>query len=177
MKELIKGSFKVTTSYMASVFLFSFFLIAPLSMENNQYSWMSVLSFIMFMFLCSFMFAKLRKLGVYENKETTLIKATPFKGLLYGIIGFSPFIIIELIHTLIYIPNKSFALTAFHGVVRCLYGPMYFIIRGLNYTWYATIIAMLIVPLISFIGYIIGYYDLSLKERKEKKDDEDFLDD
>jgi len=177
MKGLIKGSFKVTISYLASIFLFSFFLIGPLSMENNAYTWVSVLSFIMFMFLWSFMVIQLRKLGVYEKKETTLIKAYPFKGLVYGVIGFSPFILIEIIYFIVYSPDKGIAMRFFHAIFRCLFGPMYFIIRGLNYTWYAHLIATITIPLIALVGYFIGYYDISLRELKNKSKDDSFLDD
>ncbi|MBN2852248.1 MAG: hypothetical protein JXQ23_05865 [Clostridia bacterium] len=178
MKDFLKGSFKVLSSYTTGVFLFSFFLIAPLSMENNQYLWLSILSFIMYLFLWSFMFQQIRKLGIYESKPTTEIKSYPFKGLVYGFAGFLPYIIIEIIYFLIYVPNTSLALTTFHGIFRCLFGPLYFLIRGLNYTWYAYLIATVMIPVISMIGYLAGYYDFSMKSKKEnKKEDEDFLND
>jgi len=176
MKKIISSSLKVTISYLAAVFLFSFFLIAPLSMKDNQYMWLSVLSFVVFMFLWSYMGQQMSKLGTYENKDMVEIKAYPFKGFVYGLIGFSPFLLIEIIYFIVYQPN-SISLRFFHGIVRCLFGPMYFIIRGLHYTWYSYLIASVAVPIIAFVGYIIGYYDISITNIKNKKENEDFLND
>ncbi len=175
MKQTLKSSGKVAITYLSAVFLFSFFMIGPLSMENNQYLWLTILSFILFLFLWSFMTQQMRKIGFNEKNPAANIPSYALKGFVYGLIGFSPFILIEVLYFLIYQPG-TIAMQSFHVLFRSLFGPMYFLIRGLGYTWYAYLIATISVPIMSLVGYLIGYYDVSVRNLLTKKNNEDFLD-
>ncbi|MBN1624561.1 MAG: hypothetical protein JW903_09335 [Clostridia bacterium] len=176
---LLKGSFRTLASYSAGVFLFSFFLIAPLSMENNRSTWISVYSLVFFIFTVIFIYQQLRKIGEFESVHSEK-KTTPFKGLIYGFLGFSPFLVLELIYFLVFPILEGTSASILHAIFRCGFGPMYFIIRFLGYTWYAHVLASVIIPIVAFLGYAAGFMGKELKHKKlfsGKKDLEDFLND
>lgn len=174
----LKRSLKVFTSCGAGVFLFTFFLIAPISMENNRNTWIAVYSFVFFVFTCVFLYKQMWKEGELETRENQGEKPRWYKGLIYGFMGFLPFLIFETLYFLIY-PGLSASLSAniFHAAFRCVFGQMYFLIRLLDYRWYAFIISSLIFPLIAWAGFYSGVGGTGLKSFIEKrhKDEEDFL--
>ena len=178
MKTLIKRSLKTTISYGAGVFLFSFFLIAPISMENNRNTWIALYSFIFFVFTCIFLYKQMLKEGELETRENDNEKPKWYRGLIYAIVGFSPFLIFEIIYFAIY-PGLEASLGAniLHAVFRCGFGPMYFMIRLLGYTWYSYLLASVIIPLIAFLGFLSGAGGMGIKSfvSSKRKEEEDFL--
>lgn len=178
MKTFLKRSLKTTISYGAGVFLFSFFLIAPISMENNRNTWIAVYSFVFFIFTCIFLYKQMWKEGEKETRESGSEKPEWYKGLLYAITGFSPFLILEIIYFAVY-PGLQASLGAniFHVIFRCGFGPMYFMIRILGYTWYSYLIASVIIPLIAYTGFLAGTGGMGIKAfiSSKRKEEEDFL--
>ena len=178
MRNFVKRSLKTTISYGAGVFLFTFFLIAPISMENNRNTWIAVYSFIFFVFTCIFLYKQMWKVGEIEKRETGDAKPPWYKGILYGFAGFAPFILIEVLYFLIH-PGMESLLGAniFHAVFRCGFGPMYFIIRLLGYTWYSYLIASVIMPLFAFAGFLAGTGGTGMRGiiNSRRKEEEDFL--
>jgi hypothetical protein len=178
MKEFIKKSWTTTYSYGAGMFLFLFFLIAPLSMEKNKYIWLTVYSFVFFVFTVSFLYKNIWVTGSSAQLQNKAGK--PFlTGLLCGIVGFAPYLLIEALYFIIH-PSIAGAISgnALHALFRCAFGPMYFIIRLLGYTWYAYLIASAVIPLVSALGYFAGYRNTNLPDLffPSGKDEEDFLD-
>lgn len=178
MKRFIKRSLKTTVSYGAGVFLFTFFLIAPISMENNRHTWIAVYSFIFFVFTCIFLYKQMRKEGEWEKRENPEEKIPFQKGLLYGFTGFAPFLILEILYFAIY-PGMEASLAAnfFHAIFRCGFGPLYFMIRLLGYTWYSYLAASLIIPLITFAGFVRGTGGRGIMAvfSSMRKEEDDFL--
>ena len=179
MKPFIKRSFKTTAAYGAGAFLFTFFVIAPISMENNRNTWIAVYSFIFFVFTVIYLYKQMWKTGDIEKRAAGGGEVAITKGLLYGIAGFSPFILVEVLYFLIY-PAVSGTIigNVFHGIFRCSFGPMYFIIRLLRYTWYSYLVATLIIPAVAFAGYAAGIMGTGIKDLvgRRRSDEEDFLD-
>ena len=178
MKDFIKRSLKTTISYGAGVFLFTFFLIAPISMENNRNTWIAVYSFVFFVFTCIFLYKQMWKAGEVEKRENNDINPVWYKGLLYGFAGFSPFFLLEILYFIIY-PGMADTVGAniFHAVFRCGFGPMYFIIRMLGYSWYSYLLSSLIMPIIAFVGFFFGSGGKSISSliNERRKEEEDFL--
>ena len=87
-----------------------------------------------------------------------------------------PYLILGLVHYLIYDNSLELGLRIFHYLFRCALGPMYFMINTLKYTWYAFAVAYSVVPIISGIWYFMGLKGIDKPELKRKlKEDEDFL--
>jgi len=178
MKVFLKRSLKTTFSYGAGVFLFTFFLIAPISMENNRNTWIAVYSFVFFIFTCIFLYKQMWKEGERETRENGNKKPKWHKGLQYAIVGFSPFLVLEIIYFAIY-PGveATFGTNILHAVFRCGFGPMYFMIRLLGYTWYSYLLASIIIPFIAFWGFLLGIGGTGIKSfiSAKRKEEEDFL--
>lgn len=177
--KFLKGSFKTLASYTAGVFLFTFFLIAPLSMENNMNTWIAMYSLVFFIFTVIFLYKQVKKTGEYDRIHVDA-KQTVLRGLVYGLVGFAPYLILELVYFTVYTNIDSVtSVNILHAVFRCGFGPMYFIIRFLGYTWYSYAISSVIIPLVSFLGYAAGLSGKNLGDMvvPGKKDMEDFLND
>lgn len=176
---LLKGSLKVLVSYLSGVFLFTFFLIAPLSMENNMNTWIAIYSLVFFIFTVIFLYKQMQKTGEFESSHMKG-KGSLLNGVAYALLGFLPFLVLEIVYFIVY-PQIS-TLTGgnvLHGFFRCGFGPMYFIIRFLGYTWYAYLISSVVIPLVAFLGYSAGFTGKRISRIiiPRKKDEEDFLND
>ncbi|MFO7611111.1 MAG: hypothetical protein R6W99_01300 [Clostridia bacterium] len=179
MKLFLKRSLKTAVSYGTGMLLFTFFLIAPISMESNRNTWIAVYSFVFFVFTAVYLYKQMWKAGEKSMREGTDPAVKPWMGLAYGFAGFLPFLLMELLYFIIY-PGIAGGLEGniVHAIFRCAFGPMYFIIRMLGYTWYAYLISSLVVPLIAFAGFAVGTKGTGLKEMigSIRRDREDFLD-
>jgi len=175
----LKGSLRAFASYSAGVFLFTFFLIAPLSMENNRNTWIAVYSLVFFVFTVIFLFKQIRKTGEEDIRKLEG-GAAPLRGAALGFVGFLPYLILELIYFIFYprLGGTSGA-NILHAIFRCGFGPMYFIIRFSGYSWYSYVISSLIIPVVTFLGYVSGIKGKSLSDviLTGKRDEEDFLSD
>ncbi len=175
MKAFIKQALKVLAAYTVAAGVFTFFVIAPVSMNNNQTLWLLLYSFVMFIFMAFIVSRTILSIGKYEryDKDT---KTFSSKGFFYGLAAMLPYMLLGLIHLIIYHDTYDLGLRIFHYAFRCALGPMYFIINTLDYTWYGFTLAYLMVPVISLIWYFVGLKGLDKIElRKKIKDDEEFL--
>lgn len=175
MKLFLKHAGKILFAYSTAAAVFTFFVIAPLSMANNMTTWLLLYSFAMFMFMFFMVSKTALSVGKYERYDKDA-KAHPAKGLLYGLAAMTPYLLLGLIHLLIFDNSLELGLRIFHYIFRCALGPFYFMINTLGYTWYAFAIAYMVVPVISGIWYFMGLKGIDkLRVNKSIKDDEAFL--
>jgi hypothetical protein len=171
MKNYLKGGLKVLSSYIITliffiVFLYTFIVIA----KDNFVDWLPYYSLINFLLLFVIIYTEYKRLGKKEKRPQYDLNPYPFKGLIYGIIGFLPVIILELIYPFISFNNeiydriKELALDA-------IMGPLYFIIKIGNRSIISYVIASLTVPVITMLAYLAGYYGFDLKKLIGKKND------
>ena len=146
-------------------------------MENNRHTWIAVYSFVFFVFTCIFLYKQMKKEGELKTRENNK-KPKWYMGLIYGFVGFAPLLVFEIVYFAIY-PGMEVSLAAniFHAVFRCGFGPMYFMIRLLGYTWYSYLLASVIIPLIAFLGFLSGIGGVGIKSfiLAKRKEEEDFL--
>lgn len=176
MKTALKQILKIAFAYSVAVVVFTFFLIAPISMEYNKTLWLIMYSFAMFMFAFFTVTKTAYGIGKFEKLDET---TKPFgaKGFVYGFLAMVPYMLVGLIHLLVFdIDSLDLGLRIFHYAFRCAMGPMYFMINTLGYTWYAFAVAYLAIPVMSGISYFMGLKGITkLEIRSKSKDEEDFL--
>jgi len=175
MKIFIKNASRILFAYTIAAAVFTFFVIAPLNMANNRTLWLLAYSFVMFLFMFFIVSRTALSVGKSERYDPD---ARPFsaKGFIYGLVAMIPYLILGLVHYLIYDNSLELGLRIFHYLFRCALGPMYFMINTLKYTWYAFAVAYSVVPIISGIWYFMGLKGIDKPELKRKlKEDEDFL--
>jgi hypothetical protein len=168
MKDYIKSGLRVFTDYLISLVIFVVFLYVFLAITKDNYSkWMPLYSFLNFLLLYSMLYSDLRKLAIKEKRPQYNLNPYPMKGLILGLIGFLPLIIIQAIYPFIVfddpVVNRIKEL-----VLKTLLGPVYFMVRLVGGTAIAYVVASLVVPLVSMFAYMAGFYGFQFKKRKTK---------
>lgn len=171
MKYYIKNSLKVLTDYFISMIIFVVLLYPFMGIMGSPEKisrWLPVYSIIFFLFLYSMLYSDYKRLAETEKKPQNELNPHPLKGLIFGFIGFSPVILIELIYPLI-VFGDQFLDRLKHVALNTLMGPLYFVIRMAGGTAFAYIIASIIVPVIVMVAYMAGYYGWGRKKKSSIK--------
>lgn len=169
MKNLLKDSLKVISSYIMALVVFVIFLVAVISLtRDNFYFWLPIYSFVIFLLLFSMLYSDLKRLAIRDKRPQYNLKPYPLKGLVLGIIGFTPVMLMELAYPLINFRDPIIERIG-HAALNTLMGPLYFIIRMGKSTTGAYIVASLAVPVVSMLSYMVGYYGIDIKSYFKKK--------
>lgn len=162
MGDYIKNGLKALTGYLISLLIFGVFLYVFLSIAKESFSkWLPVYSFVFFLLMFAIIYSDYKRLAVKERKPQYNLNPYPVKGLLYGLIGFSPFILMELVYPLIILDNP--AVNRLKEVAfKTLLGPLYWLIRLMGGTVAAYAAAALVVPVVAMLGYLAGFYGFEL---------------
>ena len=165
---LLKNSLKVFTSYIMALTVFLVFLPAPLSLsKDNSLFWFLFYCYLMFTLMTLLIFSDMKKLAEKERKPEYNLKPHPLKGLLMGVIGFVPFIAVELVYPFIAFQNvlaDKIKYLVFNGLL----GPLYGFINLGGESPAAYILASAAVPVIAMLGYMAGYWGIDLKALVKK---------
>jgi len=154
----IKGGLKVLVGYLISLLIFVIFLYMFLSIsKDNFYKWLPVYSFVLFLLMFAILYSDIKKLAVKEKRPQYGLKPYPLKGLVLGLIGFSPVIVLELVYPLISFDSDTLNKIK-ELVINTIMGPLYFAVRLAGGTTLAYAAASLIVPVIAMLAYLAGYH-------------------
>lgn len=179
MKDYIRNGAKVLFGYVISLVVFSIFSYIFMSIAGDKFNtYLPYYCFIVFLFAFLLIYSDMKRLATKEIKPQYELSPYPLKGLVYGIIGFSPFILIEIISALI-VFQDSVTNHLKHVGVNVLMGPMYFLIRIFSESTLGYILASLLIPLVAMLGYLAGYYNVSpvkfLKKKENKPVEKGFV--
>lgn len=166
MKNHLKDGFKVFTSYLLAFLVFSVFLIVVLGMTRTTerfYFWLPTYSFLNFLILASAIYNEISRLGRIERRPEYDMNPYPLKGLVIGIIGFIPVALVEAIYPFIHFDDPLLMRIA-HAALNTVMGPLYFIIRIGKSTPISYVMASLVVPVLSMLSYLVGYYNIQPKK-------------
>jgi hypothetical protein len=116
--------------------------------------------------MASIIYADLKQLAMKEKRPQYNLKPYPLKGLVLGLIGFSPFIILTLVYPLINFNNEIYD-NVKRLIFNAILGPVYFIAKMGKGSYAAYIVASLVVPIISMLSYMAGYYGFNFPKLKK----------
>lgn len=170
MKNYIKSSSKVLFDYFVSLIVFVILIYVFLSITKDKFN--QLLPFYcMFMFVIAFfiIYSDMKGLALKEKKPQYELKPYPLKGFIYGLIGFIPIILLEVLSVVIQFKDQS-ANHLKHIFINILMGPPYFIIRYLGERPLGYILATLVIPIVAMLGYMAGYYGFKIGTVFGKKD-------
>lgn len=154
----VKSSARVLANYSISVLLFIIFLYAVISLaKNNTSTWLAIYSFVVFLLCYALIYSDMKKLAIKERKPQYKLKPYPVKGFVYGIIGFLPFIILEITYLFI-IFDDSVLNRIKHALLNTVMGPLYWCIKLFSSSFIGYAVATSIVPVIAGFAYMMGYF-------------------
>jgi len=161
MKNLLKNSLKVLSDYAISLVIFGVFIVTFI--EHRV-----IYSGVIFVIMCSIIYADMKQLAIKEKRPQYDLKPHTLKGLIFGLIGFSPFIILTLVY-----PHISFESELYNNLKRLIYngllGPVYFIAKLGGGSFAAYLTATLVVPVIAMLSYMAGYYGFNFPSLRKPK--------
>lgn len=170
-KKFIKTSMEILTAYLSILLIFILFLYVFISFTKDAYSkWIPLYSFIHFLLLYILIYPGMKKTAQKEKKYQNETPKYPLKGLVYGFMGFLPFIIISLLYVF-YVLAFGY-LRPLEVAYKTLIGPVYWVVRLFGLTIPAYVISLLVVPIIAGAGYVFGYYDIDVLKILGKKQPE-----
>ncbi|HHY24714.1 MAG TPA: hypothetical protein GX527_10905 [Clostridiaceae bacterium] len=165
LKNHIKGGLKILGNYAAALLIYVILLYTFIAITGENFNkWLPVYSFIMFILMILMLYTDLWHLAVKEKRPQYELNPYPLKGLVLGLIGFLPFIIIQIVAYLINFEEPVFNNLKRAIVDNILLGPLYFSISLLGKTTIAYIITSLIIPVLSMVAYMAGYYGVELRK-------------
>ncbi|MCX7746085.1 MAG: hypothetical protein N2645_04200 [Clostridia bacterium] len=165
MKNYLRSSLKVTLSYLTSLVFFVVLLPALFFIAKKFWAdWDKSLEIIhyysFFVFIAAFyiVYENIRQMCEIEKGVSKDIY--PLKGLVYGILGFLPYILV--IGLIYYLPMGSGADRIKHVAINTILGPLYFIVRLGKESLISYIAASVVIPFTAALGYMAGYYDFKV---------------
>ncbi len=166
--SVIKRGLKVTGNYLINILLFT--ILALMLIEVAQDSTAAVMpyfSFAMFWILFLFVYGDMRITAQKEKRPFYNINPSPFKGILYGVIGITPVAVLQVVLILVKAP-EGFEVMKLR-VLQAFTGPLYWIAKLLGGTPIMYIPSLAAVVLMAFLGYYAGHHDFLLSEWVRKK--------
>lgn len=163
MDNYFKGALKVFVGYCTVLLIFVIFLITVLSLaKDNLGPWLSIYSFVNFLLLFLIIYSDMKKLAIKEKRPQYNLDPYPFKGFVYGAIGFLPFIAIQMIYPFLNFNDALFDRIKYLAL-NTLLGPLFVFIKLGGKTALSHIAASSLVPIVSMLGYMAGFYGFELR--------------
>lgn len=159
----IKRGLKISYDYIICFFIFLALSTPIITFTSEKTAnYIRIVSFVVFIILVCMIYVNTRNFGIKENRPQYDINPKPYKGLLYGVIGTLPLIVVQLIIIALKLPEGT---ETFH---RRLYqgfsGPFYWLACLLGNKTIHYVLSFLVLIIISFLGYYAGHKEFYITE-------------
>lgn len=169
MKQYIKCGARVLYDYTIALIVFVVFLYPFIGLTGDKlYIWLPLYSFILFLLAFYLIYVEMKGQGIKEKKPQNNMNPYPLKGAMYGLFGIIPLSFAAVVISAIPITDSTLS-NIRHLAVNTILGPLYFFFRWLDETLPGYIAAILLIPVISALGYLAGYFGFHLKNKIFKK--------
>lgn len=165
MKQYIKHGARILYNYSMTLIVFLMFIYPFMAITGDKFG--SLLPFYclaMFAFVAFLTYSDMKDLAIKEKKPQYELEPMPWKGLIMGLIGMLPVVLVVTVLSLIHLETE-FAERIKHVAINGLLGPMYFVIRLSNESIIGYIAAILLLPAISGLGYLMGYHGIYIMKK------------
>lgn len=116
----------------------------------------------MFLLMFAIVYSDMHKFSQKEKRPQYNLNPYPLKGFVLGLLGFSPYILMEVIYLFIKF-DDSIANRIRDLALNTLLGPMYSILKIGHESVLSYVIASSVVIVIAGLGYMAGFYGFVLK--------------
>lgn len=169
MKNYIRSSSKVLFGYLSSLIIFVVFLYIFLSFTKERFGdLLPYYSLFVFLLMILIIYNDQKSMAIKEKKPQYDLHPYPMKGLVYGLMGILPVALLVAIAALIKL-DDPFAARIRELAINTILGPVFFLIKWMNESVPGYIVAILLIPLISTLGYLAGYYKIEIMSKIIKK--------
>lgn len=166
LKNHVKSGLKVFGNYVAALLIYVILLYTFMAITGESFTtWLPLYSIIMFLIMAMMLYTDLWHLAVKEKRPQYNLNPYPLKGLVVGLIGVVPLVLITVLEHLITFNDEVFNTLKTRITDGVLLGPLYFIIALLGKTTLSYAVALLAVPLLSMLGYMLGHYDIQIRRK------------
>ena len=145
----------------------SFPLSAARADEDKEtfLAWLPWYSLLLFIFLFYVVYIDLKELAAREKKPVYNMHPYPLKGLVYGLIGAVPLAAVVAVLKFLVSFQDEIAENIKRVVVNGFLGPLLFVVKWGNDTDLAYFVSILLIPVITMLGYLAGFYGINVKEK------------
>ena len=172
MKRLLKNSFSTTTSYFITMILFGIFSYAFIALaKDNIYKWIPWYSGLFFLMFMSLTYSDFKKLAIKEKRPQYELNPKPVNGLIYGLIGEIPLIILTVIGVIMAYGSKinPEVQVVIKNVVKVILGPLYLIYSIPTNDILGFVLALICIPFLTMAGYTAGLYNIEIMLNIKKR--------
>lgn len=163
MKINIKEAARVLIDYLIVLVIFVVFLYSFMSITGESFiEWVPLYSFFMFLVLFLIVYSDFRGMAIKDKKPQYQLDPYPLKGLLLGLLGFLPIVLITAIYPLITLDSET-ANNIKRLALHTILGPLFFIVKLGGKTVFAYAMALIMIPVLSMLGYLAGFYGFSMR--------------
>lgn len=164
MKKYLAGSWAVIKNYLFGLLFYFIFFI-------GFYKWPSPYSIAIFIIMIPLLYFELTHYEGVEKRRDG--KSSPYQGAIYGLLAIVPFVILQIIISLLDIkgilsivnPNAASVInyaTLKQNLIKSFVAPMLFIAKMGGYSIWGYALAWSTIVLTAFLGYFSGYKDFDL---------------
>ncbi|MGE5613858.1 MAG: hypothetical protein ACM3XR_05580 [Bacillota bacterium] len=169
MKQYIKCGVKILYSYIISLIVFVIFLYPFMGLTGEKlYVWLPLYSFLMFLLASFIIYVEMKDQGIKEKKPQNNMNPYPLKGAVYGLIGIVPLLLVFAVALAIPVADQTMN-NIRHIAVNAFLGPLYFFFKLFNESLLGYVASIMLLPVISTLGYLTGYFGFNLKSSIFKK--------
>jgi len=173
MKVYIKNGLRILYDYVIVSVFFAVFLYPFMNLTKDSFNtWLTWYSLLFFLFLFFLVYADMKELAAKEKKPYYEYSHYPLKGLVYGLIGMIPVLLVTGIFTFIHFEN-DIAERIKHVGINAFLGPLYFMIRWMKEAIPAYFAAILVVAVIAGLGYLAGHFGINITGKIFKKKEQE----
>lgn len=168
MKMYIRKGLRVLYTYGVADLVFIVFLYPLLGLTKTRetfLAWLPWYSLLLFIFLFYVVYIDLKELAAREKKPVYNMHPYPLKGLVYGLIGAVPLAVVVAVLKFLVSFQDEIAENIKRVVVNGFLGPLLFVVKWGNDTELAYFVSILLIPVITMLGYLAGFYGINVKEK------------
>lgn len=161
ISQLLRG-LKVTADYITALILFLVFMmpVMTISQGSSLKNTMAAFSFLIFLFLFYLVYVDMRVIASREKRPQYNINPPPYKGVIYGIIGMIPLVLVQSVLITLKLSED------WQALIRRIYqgfaGPLYWLSRLLGDAPVQYLVSFSILVVIAGLGYYAGYKEFYL---------------
>ncbi len=168
MFSVYKQGRKITIDYLIFLIIYVVFIPLLISLAKDNFDkWTPVYSIFVCFLMTLVIWSDVYEFAVKEKKPMYKLDPSPHKGILIGLLGFAPFLILGLISIVFtdqFAEKLNFTPELIDIVNTAFFAPIYFLIAFMGKSIASFVAASLFVPVVCYVAYLLGHKGITKKQ-------------